>query len=82
MKKEFKSEYILLLLLIKKFQLLKSDINIELNDLLLFLNSFYFQENKFTKKNLINFVKEDNNKKIIDFLWAEAITKSKIDEKK
>ncbi len=78
MKKERKAEFLLLLLLIKKYQLLESNINITFDDLLHFLDKFYFNEGKFTKAELLRFTKVDNNKNIIDFLWNEAIINPKI----
>lgn len=63
----------LLLLLIKRYQLLKEETNVSFDDLMLFLDKFYFEKDKLNKSKLIKFIQEDNNKEIIDFLWTESI---------
>jgi hypothetical protein len=68
MKSQQKIDFLLLLLLIKKFQLKSEDTNISLNDLMIFLDKFYFDKEKFSKKQLTTFVKDDNNKVIVDYL--------------
>ena len=78
MKNQQKVEFLILLTLIKKYQLSQESTNISMDNLLLFLDKFYFSKSKFTKRDLVNFVKEDNNKVIVDFLWAEAIINPEI----
>jgi hypothetical protein len=67
MKKADRKTYLLLLILLKKEFLLRDGTNITLDDLLLYLNEFYFLNASITKKKLLNFL-EANEKEIIDFL--------------
>lgn len=60
---------------IKQFKNL--DININEEDLLKFLSSFYFIHNQETNDNLEKFLAEDNVEDIISFLMSDAIINPK-----
>ena len=78
MNKEEREKLLFLLILNKKAQLSRDDANISFNEILNYLNDFYFSKTSVTKNKLLNFLKDSDIKEIIDWLWTQAIINPKI----
>jgi hypothetical protein len=68
MNKEERENLLFLLILTKKLQLLRDGTNISFNDLLDYLNEFYFRNEKPNKTKLLKFLANLDKKEIVDYL--------------
>ena len=75
---EERERFLFLLILSKKAQLLRDGTNISFNEILDYLNEFYFMDSNPTKAKLVKFLKDSDKKDIVDWLWTQAIINPKI----
>jgi ribosome maturation protein Sdo1 len=68
MNKEERENLLFLLILSKKLELLRDGTNVSFNDLLDYLNDFYFKGEKPTKTKLLKFMTTVDKKEIVDYL--------------
>ena len=78
MNKEERENLLFLLILSKKVQLMRDGANISFNELLDYLNEFYFMDDKPNKTKLLKFLKHSDKKEIVDYLWTQAIINPKL----
>lgn len=74
------NEYFLILLLFrKKYEFINKGTNVSFNQLLSYINKFAFSdENTFVSRSeLVEFLNSKSNKKIIEYLFVDVITKTK-----
>jgi hypothetical protein len=66
MNMEERERLLFLLILSKKAEFLKDGTNISFNEILNYLNDFYFMDEVPTKKKLLDFLKDSDKKEIVD----------------
>ena len=77
MENKDRKSFLILLLFNKKTLLLNEGVNVSLNDLLDYMANFHFRNENPTYRKILEFLLDTNNKKIIDYLFTQAIIKPK-----